>query len=1069
MNLCNKIVVFVTSLVLLLGGLTIGIYSYLVDKSMTTLQENWGSLVSQFIAESTANSVVNNNTLQLNRIIQPIVSKNRDIEYVYVVDADKNIIAHTYTGDNLTFFKKLLNHEKETSYSKIKFNDKDIIDFSYPVVAGLATHVHIGVNNTSINKIESVLIRNVLIFYGVVGTLFIIIGRLMAMHIVKPITNVIEQMNKFGRNRYGGELKINSDDAIIQKLVFTFNDMTEKRIKNEQALRVSEENTRLLLNHIGEAVYGIDMEGNCTFVNPACVKLLGYSRASELEGKNMHQLIHHHYKDGSEYPEHECHIFKVLNSGVRSHNTDEVFWCKDGSALSVEYWSDPLYREGDIIGSVISFVDITDRKRIEEDIEKNRQSLTEAQQISNTGNWEWNIKTGELIWSDQIFRIFGMEPGSIVPDYDLFIDFVHPEDSDRLRMVIQESLERDKDYEIEHRIIISDKSVRFVREQGRIFYENGVPVKMSGTVQDITSKHEENARMSMLSSALEQSADLVLITNNKGMIEYINPAFESTTGYTRDEMIGSRPDILKSGKMEADFYSRLWDMISSGGTFTGVFINKKKNGIIYYEEKTITPLINANGNITHYISTGKDISERMATQERLHHMAHHDALTGLPNRLLLLDRLDQVTSRARWHNRVVGVMFLDMDRFKTINDTLGHDVGDNLLKQMSLRLSHCVRDGDTVARLGGDEFAIILNDVASIDDISPFAQKIIEALMVPFSIHEHELFVTSSIGICVYPDDGDNSQELLKRADVAMYRAKAMGRNNFQFYTEEDNTKAIERLKMENELRRALERNEFKLHFQPQLDLHEGKLAGMEALLRWYHPEYGIVPPAIFIPLLEETGLIVPVGEWVIRNACQHARSWLDHGLHFRRIAVNLSVRQFSQPGLAGIIKNILDEERLGAHFLELEITENLLVDNIAETSRMLNELHKMGVYISIDDFGTGYSSMNYLKRLPVDALKIDYSFVRDITLDPEDATIASAIVTLAHSLGLTVIAEGVETLGQLNFLLNEGCDQIQGFLFSPPLPAEAVQHLILEGSVYWEWEHILRERRWNKNTKKVS
>ena len=670
-------------------------------------------------------------------------------------------------------------------------------------------------------------------------------------------------------------------------------------------------------------------------------------------------------------------------------------------------------------------------------------------------------------WSDHTFSIFGLDPETTSLTYDIFIDCVHPDDREFVKKSLQDTVESGEDYDLEYRIVRPDKTVRFIYERGIIYFENGKPSRMVGTVHDITKQHKENSKMTMLSRALEQSADIVLITDSEGVVEYINPAFEKITGYTRDEIIGARPTMLRSGEMSDEFYSRFWNKIKSGSSYTGVFINKKKDNAVYFEEKTITPLKDAMGNITHFISTGRDISERMEAHDRLQHMAHHDALTGLPNRILLMDRLEQAMSRARWHDRTVGIMFLDLDRFKTINDTLGHDVGDALLKQVSIQLSQCVRDGDTVARLGGDEFAIILNDMASEDDVSPFAQKIIDVLTAPLTVNQHELFITTSIGVCVFPEDGDNAKTLLKRADAAMYRAKSLGRNNYQFYTEDDNTKAIERLKMENDLRRALERDEFRLHFQPQLDLHEGTLAGMEALLRWYHPEHGIVSPGTFIPLLEETGLIIPVGEWVIRKSCQYARAWLDAGLHFKRIAVNLSVRQFAQQGLVENIKNILDEERLGAHFLELEITEGLLVENIAEASRILEELHKMGVYISIDDFGTGYSSMNYLKRLPVDSLKIDYSFVHDITLDPDDATIASAIVTLAHSLGLTVIAEGVETLEQLNFLLNEGCDEIQGFLFSPPLPPEAVQYLILEGSMNWEWEGILKERRWKKKINK--
>ena len=362
MSLSERIMVFVISLVLLLGALTIGIYSYFVDKSMTTLQQNWSSLVSQSIAESTANYVVNNNVLQLKKILKPIVSVNKDIEYAYIVDFENNIIAYTYEEKNLSLFKQFIKEDNDKLYKELVFNDKDIIDFSYPIVEGLPAKVHIGVNDTSIIKIESALIKNILIVYAIVGALSILMGRFIGNRIVDPVSRLIKQMNKFGRSGSSRKLTVSSGDKLIQDLVTTFNNMVEKRIRDEQELRASEESTRLLLNHIGEAVHGIDIDGNCTFANPACVKMLGYDSSSELIGKNMHQLIHHHREDGSDYPQEECCILKAHQEGSNVHKSEEVFWRKDGSNFSVEYWSDLLYRHGEITGSVVSFIDITERK-----------------------------------------------------------------------------------------------------------------------------------------------------------------------------------------------------------------------------------------------------------------------------------------------------------------------------------------------------------------------------------------------------------------------------------------------------------------------------------------------------------------------------------------------------------------------------------------------------------------------------------------------------------------------------------------------------------------------------------
>jgi diguanylate cyclase (GGDEF)-like protein len=390
----------------------------------------------------------------------------------------------------------------------------------------------------------------------------------------------------------------------------------------------------------------------------------------------------------------------------------------------------------------------------------------------------------------------------------------------------------------------------------------------------------------------------------------------------------------------------------------------------------------------------------------------------------------------------VAVLFLDMDRFKVINDTLGHEVGDSLLKGMAARLGECVREGDTVARLGGDEFAVVLNDIASLEDVTQVARKILEAINRPFHVAGRELFATTSVGISRFPDDGSDGLTLLKKADVAMYRAKASGKNNYRFYTEEDENKSIRRLSMETCLRRALHRNEFSLHYQPQLHLREHRIIGLEALLRWQNPEHPDASPAQFIPLLEETGMILPVGEWVLYNACRQAVEYQRAGGDPLRVSVNISIAQFRQDNFAGHVGAILRDTGLDPTLLELEITEGVLIDNIQEGGKTLNRIHELGVTLAIDDFGTGYSSMNYLRRLPFDVLKIDRSFVQDATRSRDDAAIVTAIITLAHTMGLEVVAEGVETEDQLDFLVNLGCDMIQGYLCSPPIPADNLQRL---------------------------
>ena len=560
------------------------------------------------------------------------------------------------------------------------------------------------------------------------------------------------------------------------------------------------------------------------------------------------------------------------------------------------------------------------------------------------------------------------------------------------------------------------------------------------SVRDVRQRRRAEQQMRKLSHAIEQAADAVMITDRQGIIEYVNPAFEEVTGFSAAEALGKKPSILNSGRQDAEFYQDLWRTILAGGVFTDVFINKRKDGALYYEEKTIAPLKDDNGRVTHFVSTGRDISERMAAQERLQYLAQHDVLTGLPNRALFLDRLQQALARARWHDRCVAVMFIDLDRFKHINDSLGHHIGDRLLIELGGRLEYNLRDGDTVAHFGGDEFVILLTDLASEHDVPPIARKTLSTLEHPFVIDGRELYVTGSIGVSLYPNDGADPITLLKNADAAMYRAKDSGKNNFQFYSAELSAKAFERLDVETRLRRALDRGEFLLHYQPIVDLERGRISGMEALLRWQHPDLGLVAPADFIPVLEETGLIVPVGEWVLHTACSQARRWQEAGLDWPlRMAVNLSGRQFRDVSLVRSVDQVLKDTGMNPKNLELEITESVLMHSHDGSEEVLDLLHARGVRLAIDDFGTGYSSLSYLKRFPLHALKIDRSFVRDVATDAEDASIVRATIAMARSLKLDVVAEGLESPEQLKVVRDAGCQEAQGYYFAHPLPADQI------------------------------
>jgi diguanylate cyclase (GGDEF)-like protein/PAS domain S-box-containing protein len=646
-----------------------------------------------------------------------------------------------------------------------------------------------------------------------------------------------------------------------------------------------------------------------------------------------------------------------------------------------------------------------------------------------------------------------------------FQDITHPDDlaSDlaHVRQVLAGEIQT---YTMEKRYFRKDRSIVWINlTVSLVRDEQNNPKYFISVVEDINERRLAEQQMRQLSSAVEQTADSVIITNARGVIQYVNPAFEKTTGFSSEEAIGKKPNIVKSGQHDANFYDRLWKTIKEGKPFRDIFTNRRKDGVLYFEEKTITPLRNSAGLVSQFVSTGKDITERVRAEERLNYLAHYDALTGLPNRLLLQDRLNIATSEANRSNRLVSVMLLDLDRFKIINDTLGHDAGDALLVAVADRLKVCLRAGDTIARIGGDEFTLVLANVAHVDDVARVAQKVMDLFVPPFRIGGRELFISPSVGISLYPHDDKKIENLLKNADAAMYHAKDLGRNNFQFFTAELNVRAAKRLTLETALRQALERNEFLLHYQPQVDLKTGRIIGMEALVRWQHAEMGLVSPMDFIPLAEETGLIEPIGAWVLHEACAQTKAWHRAGFRHLQVAVNLSGRQFIQKNLLEQIKETLKETGLPPRYLELELTEGVLMHNIEGVLAMLNALGDHDISFSLDDFGTGYSSLSYLKRFPIHVLKIDRSFVRDIPGDADDMAISQAIIAMAHNLDLKVIAEGVETKEQLAFLIEHHCDGMQGYYFSKPLPAEAMTQLLQQDhrlTLYKPKKIIKRTRR---------
>ena len=549
--------------------------------------------------------------------------------------------------------------------------------------------------------------------------------------------------------------------------------------------------------------------------------------------------------------------------------------------------------------------------------------------------------------------------------------------------------------------------------------------------------------LQLAAKVFERSVEGIMITDRDNDIISVNRAFSEITGYATHDVIGGNPRILSSGRHDRTFFREMWRDLVEVGHWQGELWNRRKNGEIFPQWLTISVDRDENGEIVHYIGGFVDISQKKYDEERIERLAYYDPLTDLPNRVLLRDRLTRVLANAQRNQRSAAILMLDLDRFKNINDSLGHNIGDSVLQAVAERLRACVRDSDTVARLGGDEYIVVMADMDDAQDVAAFAKKILEAFIPPVMVGEKELGVTLSIGISVFPVDGEDEQTLMKNADSAIYSAKQAGRNTFQFYTPDMNASTLETLMIENALRRALERQEFRLFFQPQVDLRDGKIIGAEALIRWIHPDHGLLAPCSFISIAEDSGLILPIGEWVLLEACRNLKSWHDDGFDSLTVAVNLSAVQFRQENLDDRIEAIGRETGVDLQYVELELTESMIMQNAEVTINSMHAMKTLNVQLSIDDFGTGYSSLSYLKRFPIDKLKIDRSFVADITENPADLAICNVIIDLSHNLNLKVIAEGVETDGQLQLLRTNGCDEMQGFYFSKPIPAEEFRVLL--------------------------
>ncbi|VTS00819.1 sensor domain-containing protein [Tuwongella immobilis] len=775
-----------------------------------------------------------------------------------------------------------------------------------------------------------------------------------------------------------------------------------------------------------------DAQGTIQYANPAFTRVTGY-RAEEVLGQNPRIL-----KSGQMSAEFYREMWSTLTAGVvwRGEILNRK---KDGSL----YWEaasiSPLHNDAGVTTHYVAVKeDITARKQIEASLRRSEEQFRAFMEHSPTAAWICDAQGHLEFLSSTCSRIL---PMIAEPTPGATIQGIFPREI--AAMLSSPELANQPTGSVKTTTVSIRQEPDSVREIMVVQFPLPRPdhgIAMGGIAADITELRLAEERLRVLGAAIDSSPNAVFIADRGGIIRWANPAFTQLSGYELAEIVGHTPRILKSGRQTENFYQALWQSILTGRVWTGEIVERHKSGREYIVRQTITPLAGPDGTVAQFVAVQEDITANKQAEAKLRDLVVTDTLTNLLNRSGFRDRLSQSL-----HSGTHALHFIDLDRFKLVNDALGHLAGDELLRQVAERLRLRIRADDVAARLGGDEFAILQPNVTDPLAASGLAQGILETLSRPFDIFGDEVRIGCSIGITFYPQDGTSSEVLLKNADLAMYQAKQSGRGTFRFFTIELEREVQARIALETELRRALERQEFTLLFQPQVDLVRGELIAAESLLRWQHPVRGLIGPGAFLTVAEESGLILPIGEWVLRAACRQARAWLDANCPIR-VAVNISVAQFQRSDLAVLVASILQETQLPPEYLELELTESLLLPDVPESERLIAALSKLGVKLAIDDFGTGYSSLSYLRRLPVDRLKIDRSFVSGLPDNPRDATLVRAITGLGHDLHLRVIAEGIETAEQCRFLRSCGCDEGQGFWFGRPLEAEkihtAVQNL---------------------------
>lgn len=944
--------------------------------------------------------------------------------------------------------------------TRLQVGGRDYVAFALPI-EGLNWHYYRLVPVDEVMAPMNHLFQSISLLVAlIVAILALVMRNCISRLIAKPIARLTQIAENFGHDDFSLRSRMSGYDE-VGRLGTAFDHMADHLESDRELIVNSEQRYRNVIEHVKEVIYQVDMTGRFTFLSPAWQTLSGYT-PEESMGKHLWDYLEERHKKRKQ------NEFAEILRGERTPPCSGEYRlvAADGSARWVEIFIQLDNRaEQTFTGSMD---DVTLRIQ-DQMLEDTYQMLGEmALRGSGTLNMlELSVLRLGEVFSCGVFAAQWQGDRCIKASYDAHLppredhqsalslkDFAAPGSmrlsGENLPPALMELIQRE--YGVKSVLVIPisighEAVGRFIflsNSEGAFAGDGEQSIRMAvDRIRILLQANHDQQWMQLIGSALETAANAVMITRDDGVIVWANTAMTKLSGYDREEILGNTPRLFNSGEHPPIFWQHLWETIRQGSAWSHEVINRHKDGTFYPIRQTVTPIQDMQGRVTHFISVQEDIRQEKASQDKLRYNATHDLLTGLPNRMLMQEHLQQAMNAAKRGKHVVGIIFIDLDHFKIINDSLGHQVGDDLLRQVTARLSGCLRVGDTLSRLGGDEFVVLLPGINTPLDAAVVAQKMLDSLHAPINIGIHELQTGCSIGISVFPLDGEDAETLLKNADTAMYTAKESGRNSYHFYVPEMNARVVKRMELERGLRRALERNEFELYYQPQLEIKSGRIIGLEALIRWQHPQQGLVSPADFIPVAEETGLIVPIGEWVLATACQQLATWQAAGVPLVTVAVNVSVRQFRQDAIVTAAERILRETGIQPHQIELELTESMMLESADQNTAILHKLHEMGFQLALDDFGTGFSSLGYLKRLPFHVLKIDRTFVQDIGLDNDDTTIAVSIIGLAHNLGMKAIAEGVETAEQRAFLRKHDCDFEQGFLFARPLPADEVALLL--------------------------